>query len=256
MTQRTVTLPGDVSMPLVGFGTWQVNGHKGYEAVRHALEVGYRHIDTATIYENEAVVGRALRDSGVPREEVFLTTKRAPARPGHARKALDDSLAALGVDRVDLWLIHWPSRGANSIATWQEFIAARDEGLTRTIGVSNFSTPELDTLIRETGETPAVNQVRWGPQLYDARRLDEHRERGIAFEGYSPFKTTNLRHPVLVEIAAAHGVTPAQVVLRWHLDHEIVVIPKSGRPARIEANFDVFGFTLTADEVARIDGIG
>ncbi|WP_326560694.1 aldo/keto reductase [Micromonospora sp. NBC_01796] len=253
--QPTVALPGEVAMPLVGFGTWQATGRACYEAVRAALEAGYRHIDTATAYGNEDEVGRALRDSGVPREEVFLTTKLPPEHAGHERRTLGESLAALGTDHVDLWLIHWPPQRGGGLDTWREFLAVRNEGLARAVGVSNYSTTQLDVLIQATSVAPAVNQIRWGPSLYDPDREAENRQRGVALEGYSPFKSTDLNDPVLVEIAGAHGVTTSQVVLRWHIDHGVVVIPKSVTPERIRANFDVFGFSLSADELRRIDGL-
>jgi diketogulonate reductase-like aldo/keto reductase len=253
--QPTVALPGEVRMPLVGFGTWQATGRSAYDAVRAALDTGYRHLDTATMYGNEAEVGRAVRDSGVPREDVFITTKLPPSQAGRERETIGASLAALDTEYVDLWLIHWPPADAASIATWREFLAVRDEGLARAVGVSNFSTDQIDALIQATEEAPAVNQIRWSPSLFDAQRLAEHRERGVVLEGYSPFKTSDLQDPVLVRIAEAHGVTPAQVVLRWHVDHGIVVIPKSVTPERIKANFDVFGFSLTDDEVREIDAL-
>ena len=254
MTIPSVPLDSGVQMPLLGFGTWQLRGRSAYEAVRDALEAGYRHIDTATMYENEAEVGRALAESGVPRDEVFLTTKLPPERAGRERATLDASLAALGVDAVDLWLIHWPPR-RRSLATWREFLTARDEGRTRAIGVSNYSIGEIDELIGATGERPAVNQIRFGPTLYDAKLLAAHRERGIVVEGYSPFKTTDLNHPVLTRIAAAHGVDPARVVLRWHVQHGVVVIPKSKTPERIATNANIDGFDLSDDEMAAVDGL-
>jgi 2,5-diketo-D-gluconate reductase A len=252
----TVKLAGDVSMPLLGFGTWQVTGREAYDAVRHALAVGYRHIDTATMYENEDQVGRALADSGVPRREVFVTTKLPPGQVSRARRTIEASLRALRTDHVDLWLIHWPPGGQARPDTWREFLAVREEGLARAVGVSNYSTPQLDELIAATGEAPSVNQIRWSPSLYDAATVREHRERGVVLEGYSPFRAGNLRDPALAGIASAHGVSPAQVVLRWHLEHGIVVIPKSARPERIASNFDIFGFSLGEDEVARIDALG
>jgi 2,5-diketo-D-gluconate reductase A len=252
----SVKLAGDVRMPLLGFGTWQLTGRPAYEGVKHALAVGYRHLDTATMYENENEVGRALRDSGVPREEVFVTTKLPPGRANRARRTIEASLRALGLDQVDLWLIHWPPGGDARPDVWRELLDIRDEGLTRAVGVSNYSTDQLDELSGATGEAPAVNQIRWSPSLYDAATVREHRERGVVLEGYSPFRAGNLRDPALAEIASAHGVTPAQVVLRWHLEHGVVVIPKSARPERIEGNFDVFGFSLSEDEVARIDALG
>jgi 2,5-diketo-D-gluconate reductase A len=252
----TVKLAGGVSMPLLGFGTWQISGRQAHEAVAHALQVGYRHLDTATMYANEDQVGRALRDSGVPRNEVFVTTKLPPRQAGRARRTIEESLQALGTDHVDLWLIHWPPNGRARPETWRELLAIRDEGLARAVGVSNYSTDQLDELIEATGEAPSVNQIRWSPSLYDAATVREHRERSVVLEGYSPFRAGNLRDPVLAEIAAGHGVTPAQVVLRWHLEHGTVVIPKSVTPERIESNFDIFGFSLTEDEVTRIDALG
>jgi 2,5-diketo-D-gluconate reductase A len=253
--QPAVALDPGGAMPLVGLGTWQMTGTRCQAAVRAALDVGYRHIDTATMYGNEREVGRAVRDSGVPREQVFVTTKLPPGAAGRERRTLDASLRALGTDHVDLWLVHWPPRGRALLSTWEELLAARDRGLARAVGVSNYRPAQLDELIAATGVAPQVNQIPWAPALYDAALLGEHRRRGVVLEGYSPFKNTDLGHPVLVEIAARHGVTPAQVVVRWHVDHQVVVIPKSATPERIAANLDVFGFSLTEEELARIDGL-
>jgi 2,5-diketo-D-gluconate reductase A len=261
MTIPTLPLPkaadgSSVEMPLLGFGTWQLRGKAAYEAVRDALEAGYRHLDTATMYGNEAEVGRALADSGVPRDEVFITTKVPPERAGRERATLQASLRALGLDAIDLWLIHWPPGRGRSVPVWREFLAAREAGLTRAAGVSNYGTDEIDELFAATGERPAVNQIRFGPSLWDAAVIAAHRERGVVVEGYSPFKTTNLHDPVLTRIAAAHGVDPARVVLRWHVQHEIVVIPKSRTPERIARNADIGGFALTDAEMAAVDGLG
>ena len=245
-----------VAMPLLGFGTWQLRGDAAYRAVRDALEAGYRHLDTATMYGNEKEVGRALRDSGVPRDDVFLTTKVPRERAGKERATIEASLRALGVDAVDLWLIHWPPGRGRSVPMWRELLAAREAGLARATGVSNYSLAVIDELTDATGERPAVNQIRFGPALWDARLVGGHRERGVVVEGYSPFKTTDLHHPVLTRIAAEHGVDPARVVLRWHIQHEIVVIPKSATPERIARNADVAGFVLTAGEMAAVDGLG
>jgi 2,5-diketo-D-gluconate reductase A len=261
MTIPTVSLPkaadgSAVDMPLLGFGTWQMRGDTAYQAVRDALEAGYRHLDTATMYGNEAEVGRALKDSGVPRDEVFVTTKLPPERAGQERATIEQSRRALGVDAVDLWLIHWPPGRRRSVGVWREFLAARDAGLVRAVGVSNYGADEIDELTAATGERPAVNQIRFGPTLWDPAVVAAHRQRGVVVEGYSPFKTTNLHDPVLTRIAAAHGVDPARVVLRWHLQHEIVVIPKSSTPERIGRNADLDGFVLSAEEMAAIDGLG
>jgi diketogulonate reductase-like aldo/keto reductase len=250
-----ITLRGDVVMPMVGFGTWQLRGRSAYQSVLTALRDGYRHVDTATMYGNEAEVARAVRDSGLQRGDVFLTTKLRPGDAGREREALTASLRALGTDYVDLWLVHWPPRGSAFVPAWRQLLTLRDEGLACAVGVSNYSLAQVDKLISATGEAPAVNQIPWSPRDHDPRVLSGLRERSVVLEGYSPLKGSNLRDPVLAEIAAAHSVTPAQVVLRWHLEHEIVVIPKSADPDRIAANLDLFGFALDPAELARIDGL-
>lgn len=255
MTPKTVTLSNGAEMPLVGFGTWQLRGQEAYDATRYALEIGYRHLDTATMYRNEAEVGQALRDSGVPREEVFITTKLPPERAGREQETIAASRKALGVRTLDLWLIHWPPGGGQSARVWREFIAARDAGQTQAIGVSNYSITQIDELVKATGETPAVNQIPWSPFDHDPRTVDESRKRGVVLEGYSPLKGSDLRNPVLREIAETHGVTVPQVILRWHLEHRVVVIPKSARKERIAANLDLYGFELSAEEVRQIDGL-
>ncbi len=255
MTGIPVVDLGAAKMPVVGFGTWQLGGRRGYEAIRHALDAGYRHIDTATMYRNEAEVGRAIADSGLDRGEVFVTTKLPPGNAGRARATIAASLRALGTDYVDLWLVHWPPRGRAAPRLWQEFLALRDEGLARCGGVSNYSIGQIDELIAAAGERPAVNQIPWSPSRHDPALLAAHAERGVAVQGYSPLKGTRLRDPLLAEIAARHGVTPAQVVLRWHLELGVTVIPKSARPERIDSNFDLFGFSLAPDEVARIGSL-
>jgi 2,5-diketo-D-gluconate reductase A len=245
-------LGGGVAMPMMGFGTWQLQGRRAYEAVRYALQVGYRHIDTATMYRNEREVGRAIADSGLDRDEVFVTTKLPPGNAGRARATIAESLRALGTGHVDLWLVHWPPRGRASVQVWRDFLAIRSEGLCRAAGVSNYSVRQIDELTEATGERPAVNQIPWSPSRYDPELLAAHVKRGVAVEGYSPLKGTRLGDPVLEEIAARHGVTSAQVVLRWHLELGITVIPKSARPERIRSNFELFGFSLSAEEMERI----
>ena len=248
-----VDLGGGPTMPMVGFGTWQLGGRRAYEAIRYALDVGYRHIDTATMYRNEHEVGQALGDSDLDRDEVFITTKLPPGNAGRARATLSESLRALQTDYVDLWLIHWPPRRSASVPLWREFRTLRDEGLCRSIGVSNYSIAQIDELTAAPGEQPAVNQIPWSPSRYDPALLAAHADRGVAVEGYSPLNGTRLRDPVLAEIADRHQVTPAQVVLRWHLEHGITVIPKSSHPDRIKSNFDLLSFSLTPAEVARLD---
>ena len=248
-----VDLGRGVAMPMVGFGTWQMQGQQAYQAISHALQVGYRHIDTATIYRNEDEVGRAIAGSGLDRSDVFVTTKLPPGSAGRARATIAESLRALGTDYVDLWLVHWPPRRRVSPRLWREFLAISGEGLCRAVGVSNYSVAEIDELIEATGERPAVNQIPWSLSQYDPALLAAHAERGVAVEGYSSLKDTRLRDPVLAEIAKSHGVTPAQVVLRWQLELGIIVIPKSARPERIESNLDLFGFSLTAEEMTRLN---
>ncbi|MDX6207867.1 MAG: 2,5-diketo-D-gluconate reductase [Frankiales bacterium] len=243
------------SIPLVGFGTWQLSGTSARESTAAALDAGYRHIDTATGYANEAEVGAALRDSGVPRGEVFVTTKLPPDHGGRERRTLEESLAALGVDQVDLWLIHWPPGGAG-VEMWRELIRAQQDGLARAIGVSNYSLDQIDELNAATGVTPAVNQIKWGPFLHDAKIFAGHQERGVVLEGYSPFRSGSLKDPTLVAIAAELGRTVPQVIVRWHVQHGIVVIPKSARPERIVSNVDVTGFTLSDAQMTQIDALG
>jgi diketogulonate reductase-like aldo/keto reductase len=248
-----VDLGNGIAMPMVGFGTWQIQGELAYEATRHALQAGYRHIDTATMYRNEDQVGRAIADSGLDRADVFVTTKLPPGNAGRVQATMAESLKALRTDYVDLWLVHWPPRARILAPLWRDFLAVRNQGLARAVGVSNYSVPQIDELIEATGEKPAVNQIPWSPSRYNARLLAAHAQRGVAVEGYSPLKGTRLRDRTLAEIAARHGVTPAQVVLRWHLEIGVIVIPKSVRPERIEQNLDLFTFSLTPEEVTHLN---
>ncbi|MEV8515496.1 aldo/keto reductase [Dactylosporangium sp. NPDC051484] len=250
-----IELAPGVSLPTIGFGTWQITGQSSYESTRTALDVGYRHIDTATMYGNEEQIGRALRDSGLERSEVFITTKLPPSHAGRERQTIEASLSALGVDYVDLWLIHWPPSHSQSLPTWISLLEQRDAGRIRAAGVSNYDTALVDELIRETGETPVVNQVAWSPAQHEPKFLDEMRQRRVVVEGYSSLKNTPLDDPRLVAIASAHGVTVPQVVLRWQLHHDIVIIPKSTREARLRENLAVLDFELTAEEIATIDAL-
>lgn len=251
-----VTLDGGGRMPLLGFGTWQMKGAEAVAAVGAALDAGYRHLDTATVYRNEAEVGKALGASGIAREEVFLTTKCPPHQAGKELATLRRSLDMLGTGYVDLWLIHWPHGTRKDLGIWRAFVEARESGLTRQIGVSNFHVEHVDELTSATGVAPAVNQVEWSPLLFDAEVLEEHRRRGIALEGYSALRGGTLEHPTILRIAESRGRTAAQVVIRWHLQHGVVVIPKSRRPERIRSNADVGGFELSAAEMAALDGLG
>jgi 2,5-diketo-D-gluconate reductase A len=262
-SQPTPTLPHDVvtlesgaQMPLLGFGTWQITGKQAVSATAAALEAGFRHIDTATVYGNESEVGKALRDSGVAREDVFLTTKCPPNKAGSERDTLQRSLDALGTDHVDLWLIHWPGANQVNLDLWRGFIDARESGLARDIGVSNFGVEMIDDFTATTRTTPVVNQIEWSPLLFDRVSLDEHRARGVALEGYSALRGGTLDHPDIVRVARRTGRTPAQVIIRWHLQHGIIVIPKSRNPERIRSNADVGGFELSAEDMATLDGLG
>jgi 2,5-diketo-D-gluconate reductase A len=256
MFDETVSLTHGSQMPLLGFGTWQIKGDDAVRATTTALETGYRHLDTALVYGNEGEVGRALADSGVPRDDVFVTTKCPPERAGSGLDTLRESLDRLRTDHVDLWLIHWPGDGAANSALWAEFVEAREAGLAREIGVSNFDGALLDEVTEATGVTPAVNQIEWSPLLYDAATVADHRRRGIVLEGYSALRGGTLDHPAIRGIADRLGRTTAQVIIRWHLQHGIVVIPKSTHPERIRSNADVAGFTLTDDDMAVLDGLG
>lgn len=253
-TTTALALPGGGRMPLVGFGTWRLRDQEAVDATRWALEAGYRHVDTATMYENQAEVGRALRESGIARDEVFLTTKLPADRAAEPRAVLEESLAQLGVDALDLWLVHWPPPGDDS-ELWRAFVAARDEGLVRDIGVSNYSLEQLDRLTDAVGTRPAVNQVEWSPLLFDRQVLDGHRERGVVLEGYSTLRNGNLEHPVVTGLAERLGRTPAQVLVRWHVQHEVVVIPRSSRRERVVANADVDGFSLSDEDMAALDAM-
>ena len=253
----SASLPGGAQMPLLGFGTWQITGSQATVATGWALEAGYRHLDTANVYRNEAEVGAGLASSGVTRSEVFITTKCPPGHAGRERGTLQRSLRLLGTDHVDLWLIHWtPDTSAIGVGLWRAFIEAQSVGMARAIGVSNYSLAQIDELVSATGVTPAVNQVEWSPLLFDRVQLEGHRERGIVLEGYSGLRGGTLEHPVVTAIADRLGRTPAQVIIRWHLEHGVVVIPKSVVRERIVANADVGGFELTADDMAALDALG
>lgn len=238
------------AIPLVGLGTWRLRGAAATDAVATALELGYDHVDTATMYGNEADIGRALAGAG---SSVFLTTKLPAERSDEARRTLEASLAALGVSAVDLWLAHWPP--SDVVGLWTAMQVLRDEGLARAIGVSNYSAAQVDALVSATGEAPALNQVSWNPRAPDFDLLAHHRALGVVVEGYSPLKGGAASDPVIVSMAEAHGRTPEQVVLRWHVEHDIVVIPKSSHRERLAANLALFDFELTPEEIARIDAL-
>lgn len=243
-------------MPLVGFGTWQLKGQEAMTATRAALDAGYRHLDTATIYGNEREVGSALDESGVPRDKVFLTTKCPPSKAGHERETLEQSLEMLGTDHVDLWLVHWVHEDGLGLRIWEAFVEAKEKGLARDIGVSNYTADQIDRLEAETGVRPAVNQIKWSPLLFDRSVVDAHRERDVVLEGYSGLKGGTLEDKTIVSIAERLGRSPAQVILRWHLQHGIVSIPKSANGDRIRANADLADFELSDRDMALLDALG
>ncbi len=251
----TLPLPSGATMPLLGFGTWQLrDATRG--AVATALEAGYRHLDTATMYGNEEAVGRALADGAPARDEVFVTTKVTPRFAGREREVLADSLRMLGTDRVDLWLVHAPGDRATNESLWRSFVAAQRDGEATDIGVSNFSVAQIDAVAEATGVVPAVNQIEWSPLLHDAAVVQAHRDRGVVLEGYSGLRGGVLDHPTVTALAERLDRTPAQVVLRWHLQHEVVAIPRSKQPDRIRSNAELDSFELSADDLAALDALG
>jgi 2,5-diketo-D-gluconate reductase A len=246
-------------IPQLGFGVFQVPPDVTTEAVTRAFEAGYRHIDTAAAYRNEGAVGQAFRASGLDRKDVFITTKCFNDDHGYeqAKRACHDSLKRLELEHIDLYLIHWPVPAHDRyVETWKAFIELREEGLVRTIGVSNFQPAHLRRLIAETGETPAINQVELHPLFQQTGLRNEHEELGILTEAWSPLaQGAVLDEPAIVEIAERHGRTPGQIVIRWHLQLGNVVIPKSVTPERIVENFEVFGFELQPAEMEAIEAL-
>jgi 2,5-diketo-D-gluconate reductase A len=253
-TQGARPLADGARMPLLGLGVWQVpNGPECEKAVRWALELGYRHIDTAQLYRNEESVGRALRDSGVPREQVFLTTKFLPSDRDPSAEAAR-SLEHLRVDYVDLYLVHWPERGATW--AWPGMERAHERGYARSIGVSNYGVKELDEVRAVASMGPVVNQVQFSPFEYRRRLLEACVEREVALEAYSPLGTGgHLVNPEVARIAQRSQHTPAQVLIRWCLQRGTIVIPKSSHRERIAENGEVFDFELSEDEMRSLDAL-
>ena len=254
-----ITLNDGKSIPQLGLGVWQMTDDEATAAVSHALEAGYRHVDTAAIYRNEVGVGRAIAASSLPRDEIFVTTKLWNKDQGRdlARPGLEQSLEKLGLDHVDLYLIHWPcpARGTY-VETWEQLIDFRSEGLVRSIGVCNFLPEHLDTIVDETGITPVVDQIELHPTFQPDDLINHCSDLRITVESWSPLgRAADLEHPVIARIAERLGVTPAQVIIRWHLDRGFVVIPKSKTTARIESNFAALGMKLSAEDRAAIDAL-
>jgi 2,5-diketo-D-gluconate reductase A len=241
-------------MPLLGLGVWQLrNGADTERAVRWALEAGYRHIDTARLYANEESVGAGLRQSGVPREEVFVATKFHPRDPDPER-AVEESLKLLGLDYVDLYLVHWPT--GDPRRHWGAFERIAGRGLARAVGVSNYSAGQLAAVLAAADVPPAVNQVEFSPFQYRRRLLDACESAGVVLEAYSPLTRGNdLRNRTVAEVAERTGRTPAQVLLRWAVQRGVPVIPKSGNAERIRENAAIFDFTLSERDVAALDAL-
>lgn len=259
MDQPKIEFNDGKTIPQIGLGVWQTPNEEAAPAVRKALEVGYRHVDTAAIYENEEGVGEGIRQSGVARGDIFLTTKLWNDRQSHdaALKAFDESLKRLGTDYVDLFLIHWPSphRGTY-VEAWKALVELKKQGRARSIGVSNFAEEHLERIIGETGETPVLNQIELHPDFQQKALRAVHERLGMRTQSWSPLGQGKLlSNPEIAKVAQRLGKSPAQVIIRWHLDNGLIVIPKSVTPARIEENFKVFDFTLDADAKAVLDAL-
>ena len=255
----SVTLNDDHTMPVIGLGVGELSDAETEQAVSAALEAGYRLIDTAAAYGNEAAVGRAIASSGLPREELFVTTKLATDDQGFqsSQNAIKASLERLGLDYVDLYLIHWPAgEQGKYVDSWGGLMSSKQAGLTRSIGVANFHDEQLSDVIDLSFVTPSVNQIELHPLLNQAALRAVNESRGIVTEAYGPLGIGRLLdNPTIVSIAEAHGKTPAQVLIRWSIQLGNVVIPRSSSPERIKSNLDVFDLELTDDEMAALNGL-
>jgi 2,5-diketo-D-gluconate reductase A len=262
MSVPTITLNDQTTIPQFGVGMWQVPAEEAERVVTEAFEVGYRHVDTAQMYGNEEGVGAAIKSSGLARDEIYVTTKlnNGYHEKPKAKASLAASLERLGLDRVDLFLIHWPLPtlyGGDFTSTWEALVELREEGLTTSIGVSNFQPDHLDTIVAATGVTPVVNQIEVHPYFTNDAAREATLRHGAFVEGWSPLGQGGgeLTDPVIGALAERYGKTPAQVLLRWHLDRGDIVFPKSTHRERIVENFDVFDFSLNADEVAAVTAL-
>jgi methylglyoxal/glyoxal reductase len=256
-TDSRIKLNNDIHIPIIGLGTWILNGKTAYNAVKWALESGYRLIDTATIYGNERKVGEAIKDSEIPREEVSITTKVWKSDQGYnnALAAFDKSLKKLGLDYIDLYLIHWPVVG-KTIETWKAMEKIYVDGKARAVGVSNYNIFFLSELFNNSNLIPAINQVEFSPFLYQEELLKVCNKHNIHLEAYSPLtRGYKLDHSKLVEIAQKYNKTVPQILIRWGLQHHIIVIPKSGNKTHIKENIDVFDFSLKNDELSQLDNL-
>lgn len=254
-----ITLNDGNEMPQLGYGVFQIPEDDAVATVASALAVGYRSIDTATIYRNERAVGQAIRESGIPRDDIFVTTKVWSTDQGYdsTLAAFEASMERLGLERLDLYLIHWPAPARDLyLETWKALEQLRADGRVTSIGVSNFRVTDLERLLAESDVVPAVNQIELHPLLIQAELRDFHARHGIATEAWSPLAQAEvLEHPVLLEVAAATGRTAAQVVLRWHIQLGTIVIPKTATPARMRENFAIFDFELTSEQVEMISAL-
>lgn len=255
----TLALNDGHRIPAIGLGVWQVPDDQAYDAVRASLDAGYRSIDTAAAYQNERAVGRAVRESGVPRDEIFVTTKLWNDDQGYdpALRAFDASMDRLGLDYLDLYLIHWQAVGLGKyIDTFKAFQRLKADGRVGSIGVSNFTAPTLEQLIDACGEVPAINQIELHPRLIQTEMRAFHTKHGIATEAWSPLGSgLVLDDPTIGAIAEELDRSPAQVIVRWHIQLGNVVIPKSVTPARIRSNFEVFDFQLAPEQMALISAL-
>lgn len=261
MTVPTITLNDQTTIPQLGFGTYQVPPEQTAETVTTALEVGYRHLDTAQMYQNEEGVGAAIAASGIARDELYVTSKLNNGfhRPDDVRRSFDETLTKLGLDRLDLFLIHWPlptRYDGDYVSTWRAMTELLADGRVSSVGVSNFQPDHLDRIVSETGVAPAVNQIEVHPYLTNEAARAASIRHGVEVEAWSPIaQGAVLDDAVIGEIAAAHGKTPSQVTLRWHVERGDIIFPKSMREERMRENFAIFDFTLTPDEVAAITAL-
>jgi len=261
MTVPRIALHDGTSIPQLGFGVFQVEPEETADVVRQALEVGYRHLDTAQMYGNEAGVGQAIRESGIDRDELYVTTKLNNSfhRPDDAREAFDESLDRLGLDEIDLFLIHWPlpnQYDGDFVSTWQTLVELRDSGRTRSIGVSNFQPAHLDRIVEETGVVPVVNQIEVHPFFTNEAARAADARHGVATEAWSPIARGQVvGDPAVEEVASRVGRTPSQVTLHWHLQRGDIVFPKSTKVERMHENFSLFDFELDDAAMAALSGL-
>lgn len=257
----TIPLNDGNAIPQLGFGVWRLEEDDAPRVVDAAIEAGYRHIDTAQGYDNEAGIGRAIEQASIGREELFITSKLRNSHQGYdsALRSLDESLERLKLDYLDLFLIHWPAPAHDRyVDTWKALIEAKNQGKVKSIGVSNFLPEHLSRIIDETGVVPVVNQVELHPAWQQRDIREFLRDRDIQLECYSPLggkETKLMENPIITELADKHGKSPAQVLIRWHLQQNLIPLPKSSKPERAKDNFDVWDFTLSADDMARIDSL-